>query len=107
MATLFGVVFLSHQLGSFTGVWLGGYLYDTVGSYDGVWWTSVVLGIAATVIHAVIDEKTLPRMAPAPARTTRGSAPAKGLDSRAGGDRYRLTAPSHRAPHPHPPHEPP
>src|SRR3546814_11244193 len=38
MATLFGVVFLSHQLGSFTGVWLGGYLYDLVGSYGGVWW---------------------------------------------------------------------
>lgn len=67
MATLFGVVFLSHQLGSFAGVWLGGYLYDTTGSYDGVWWSSVVLGIIATVIHAVIDEKPLPRMAPATA----------------------------------------
>ena len=37
MATLFGVVFFSHQLGSFLGVYLGGYLYDTTGTYDAVW----------------------------------------------------------------------
>lgn len=67
MATLFGIVFLSHQLGSFAGVWLGGYLYDTVGSYDGVWWSSVLLGIAAAIVHAVIDEKPLARLSPAAA----------------------------------------
>ncbi|NQW11690.1 MAG: MFS transporter [Alphaproteobacteria bacterium] len=67
MATLFGLVFLSHQLGSFAGIWLGGYLYDTVGSYDGVWWAGVVLGLLATAIHLPIDEKPLARLAPAAA----------------------------------------
>jgi len=67
MATLFGVVFLSHQLGSFLGVWLGGYLYDTVGSYDGVWWAGVALGLAAAMIHVAIDEKPLARLSPATA----------------------------------------
>jgi predicted MFS family arabinose efflux permease len=41
MATLFGIVFFSHQIGSFLGVWLGGYLYDTRGSYDLIWWLSI------------------------------------------------------------------
>ncbi len=67
MATLFGVVFLSHQLGSFAGVWLGGYLYDTVGSYDGVWWAGVALGLLAAIIHIAIDEKPLARLTPATA----------------------------------------
>jgi MFS family permease len=62
MATLFGVVFFSHQLGSFLGVWLGGYLYDANGSYDPIWWAGVVLGIAAAVIHLPIDEKPLARL---------------------------------------------
>ncbi|MFX4223103.1 MAG: MFS transporter [Thalassobaculum sp.] len=65
MATLFGFVFLSHQLGSFAGIWLGGYLYDTVGSYDGVWWAGVALGVLAAVIHLPINEKPLARLAPA------------------------------------------
>ena len=67
MATLFGMVFLSHQLGSFLGVWLGGYLYDTVGSYDGVWWAGVALGLVAAAIHVAIDEKPLARLTPATA----------------------------------------
>lgn len=67
MATLFGIVFLSHQLGSFLGVWLGGYLYDTVGSYDGVWWAGVVLGLLAALIHVVIDDRPLARLTPATA----------------------------------------
>ena len=61
MATLFGIVFLSHQLGSFIGVWLGGVLYDHTGSYDGMWWAGVVLGVAAAVIHLPINEKPLGR----------------------------------------------
>jgi predicted MFS family arabinose efflux permease len=61
MATLFGIVFLSHQIGSFLGVWLGGYLYDRVGSYDGVWWAGVVLGLLAALIHLPIDERPLQR----------------------------------------------
>ncbi|SDG03202.1 MULTISPECIES: MFS transporter [Thalassobaculum] len=64
MATLFGFVFLSHQLGSFAGIWLGGYLYDTTGSYDGVWWAGVVLGLAAAIIHLPINEKPLARLTP-------------------------------------------
>ena len=62
MATLFGIVFLSHQLGSFLGVWLGGRLYDATGSYDGMWWAGVVLGVAAALIHLPIDEKPLARL---------------------------------------------
>ena len=62
MATLFGIVFLSHQLGSFLGIWLGGRLYDTTGSYDMVWWAGVVLGIAAAIVHLPIDEKPLARL---------------------------------------------
>ena len=61
LATLFGVVFLSHQLGSFLGVWLGGWLYDTTGSYDGVWWAGVALGLAAALIHLPIDERPITR----------------------------------------------
>ena len=63
MATLFGVVFLSHQIGSFLGVWLGGVLYDRTGSYDLMWWAGVFFGVFAAVVHLPIDEKPLPRLA--------------------------------------------
>ena len=66
MATLFGIVFFSHQLGSFSGVWLGGYLYDTIGSYDPVWIAAIVLGLLAAVVHMPINEEPLPRLAPQP-----------------------------------------
>lgn len=66
MATLFGVVFFSHQLGSFLGVYLGGYLYDTTGTYDAVWWAGVVLGVMAAVIHWPINEAPMARLRPAP-----------------------------------------
>lgn len=62
LATLFGVVFLSHQLGAFIGVWLGGYLFDTTGSYDVVWWMGVGLGLLAAGLHLMIDERPLPRL---------------------------------------------
>ena len=65
MATLFGIVFLSHQIGSFLGVWLGGRLYDTIGTYDPVWWAGVVLGVVAAIIHWPIDERPLARLQPA------------------------------------------
>ncbi len=65
MATLFGFVFLSHQLGSFVGVWLGGYVFDTTGSYDLVWWISVALGLAAAALHWPIDDRPLARAVPA------------------------------------------
>jgi len=63
MATLFGIVFFSHQIGSFSGIWLGGYLYDRTGSYDMVWWAGVVLGLLAALIHLPINERPLPRLA--------------------------------------------
>ena len=62
MATLFGVVFFSHQLGSFAGVWMGGWLYDRTGSYDLVWWISAGLGLTAAIIHLPINEKPLARL---------------------------------------------
>ncbi len=65
MATLFGIVFLSHQLGSFLGVWLGGRIYDQTGSYDGMWYAGIVLGILAALVHLPIDEKPLTRLSTA------------------------------------------
>ena len=56
MGTLFGIVFLNHQIGSFLGVWLGGYFYDTTGSYLPVWWAGVVVGVLAAVVHWPIKE---------------------------------------------------
>jgi MFS family permease len=69
MATLFGFVFLSHQLGSFLGVWLGGYLYDRTGSYDIVWWTGVALSIVAALLHMPINERPLRRVLPTTAQS--------------------------------------
>ena len=62
MATLFGIVFLSHQIGSFMGVWLGGRLYDATGSYDGMWCAGVAFGLAAAAIHLPINERPLARL---------------------------------------------
>jgi MFS family permease len=63
MGMLFGFVFFSHQVGSFLGVWLGGKLYDTTGSYDVVWWLGVALGIAAALVHFPINEGRVARLA--------------------------------------------
>jgi predicted MFS family arabinose efflux permease len=49
MATLFGIVFFGHQVGSLLGVWLGGVLYEAYGSYDAVWWMAVALGLFAAL----------------------------------------------------------
>ena len=62
MATLFGIVFFSHQLGSFLGVWLGGRIYDQTGSYDGMWWAGIILGLLAALIHLPINERPLARL---------------------------------------------
>ena len=63
MATLYGIVFFSHQLGSFVGVWLGGVLYDDYGTYTFVWWVGIAIGIFSSIIHLPIKEekKILPR----------------------------------------------
>jgi len=66
MATLFGFVFFSHQLGAFLGVWLGGYFYDATGSYEMVWWMGVALALFAALIHWPIDDRQVARLAEAP-----------------------------------------
>ncbi|HET7715891.1 MAG TPA: MFS transporter [Bauldia sp.] len=63
MATLFGFVFFSHQVGSFVGVWLGGILYDATGSYDIVWYISIALGVFAALVNLPIVERQVARPA--------------------------------------------
>jgi len=63
LAMLYGVVFFSHQIGSFFGAYLGGYFFDQYGSYDYAWYLSIVLSFFATIVHLPIDEKPLPRLA--------------------------------------------
>jgi predicted MFS family arabinose efflux permease len=62
VSTLFGIVFFSHQLGSFTGVWLGGRLFDATGSYTSIWIASIALGVLAAIINLPIDERPLARV---------------------------------------------
>ena len=57
MATLYGIVFFSHQLGSFVGVYLGGVLYDAYGSYTTVWWIGIAVGIFSSLIHLPVREE--------------------------------------------------
>ena len=57
LGTLFGVCFLSHQLGSFLGAWLGGYLFDLTGSYSMVWGATVAAGLLAALLHFAINDK--------------------------------------------------
>jgi predicted MFS family arabinose efflux permease len=57
MGTLYGIVFFSHQLGSFLGVWLGGRLYDTTGDYTLVWWIGVGVGAFSAIVHLPIRER--------------------------------------------------
>jgi predicted MFS family arabinose efflux permease len=65
MGTLFGFVFLSHQIGAFVGVWLGGAIESATGSYDAVWWIGVGLGVTAAILHLPIRERRAPALAPA------------------------------------------
>ncbi|NRA55321.1 MAG: MFS transporter [Gammaproteobacteria bacterium] len=62
MGTLYGIVFLNHQLGSFLGVWLGGYIYDESGTYDIVWWTAAGIALLTALIHIFIDERPVARV---------------------------------------------
>ena len=65
VATLYGFVFLSHQIGSFLGAWLGGRLYDVFGDYNVMWAFNMVAGLVAFVLHIIIRERPIPMEAPA------------------------------------------
>ncbi len=62
MSMLYGIVFMSHQVGSFFGAWLGGLMFDLTGSYDVMWWVSVALGVTAALLHWPIAEKPVARL---------------------------------------------
>jgi predicted MFS family arabinose efflux permease len=64
LSMLGGFVFLSHQVGSFMGVWLGGKLYDSTGSYDIVWWIAVGLGVLAALVNLPVKETAIVRVPP-------------------------------------------
>jgi MFS family permease len=61
LSMLSGFVFFSHQIGSFTGAWLGGYLYDSTGSYNTVWYIAIALGVAAALINLPVKEGAIAR----------------------------------------------
>jgi predicted MFS family arabinose efflux permease len=65
MSMLFGIVFLSHQLGAFLGVWLGGRIFDITGSYDLMWWISIGLGALSGLLNLPINESPVARLQPA------------------------------------------
>jgi MFS family permease len=67
LTMLFGFAFFSHQVGGFLGVWLGGLVFENTGSYDAVWWLSVLFGILSALINLPIVEKPVARPAAAPA----------------------------------------
>ena len=64
MGTLYGIVFFSHQLGSFLGVWLGGRMYDIYGSYTTVWWFGVGVGLFSALVHLPVRENRAPAASP-------------------------------------------
>lgn len=65
MGTLYGIVFFSHQLGGFLGVWLGGRMYDTYGDYTFVWWIGVAVGAFSAIVHLPVKERPLRQAVPA------------------------------------------
>ena len=62
MAMLYGVVYMSHQFGSFTGVWLGGRIFDATGNYDPIWWGAVALGVVSALLHLPINDQPVARL---------------------------------------------
>ena len=68
LAMLSGFVFFSHQLGSFLGVWLGGFVFDRTGAYDIVWMIAIALGVLAALVNLPVDERPLARLSPQPAK---------------------------------------
>jgi len=67
MGMLYGIAFLSHQVGSFMGIWLGGWVYDTTGSYSLVWYLGILLGLGSAIIHLPIKERDAASFAALPA----------------------------------------
>jgi len=67
LTMLFGFAFFSHQVGGFLGVWLGGIVFERTGSYDPVWWLSVLFGVLSALINLPIVEKPVVRAVPVPA----------------------------------------
>jgi len=67
LSMLGGFVFLSHQVGSFLGVWLGGFLYDRTGSYDTVWYIAIALGVFAALVNLPVKEGAIARTSAQPA----------------------------------------
>ena len=65
MATLVGITFVGHQLGSFLGIWLGGVIYDRIGNYDAIFWGGAALGLVAALIHFPIDDRPMARLSEA------------------------------------------
>ena len=65
LSMLSGFVFVSHQVGSFMGAWLGGKLYDTTGSYNVVWWIAIALGVFGAIVNLPVREQPIQRAAPA------------------------------------------
>jgi predicted MFS family arabinose efflux permease len=67
LSMLGGFIFFSHQIGSFLGVWLGGFLYDRTGSYDVVWYMAIALGVFAAIVNLPVREAPIARPVPQPA----------------------------------------
>ncbi|USD36593.1 MFS transporter [Ferrimonas sp. SCSIO 43195] len=67
LSTLYGLVFFTHQLGSFLGAWVGGLIFDHYGSYQPIWWTTVVMAALAAVLHLPINARPVPRLQLQPA----------------------------------------
>ena len=63
MATLVGFTFLGHQIGSFLGIWMGGYIFDATGSYDPIFWGGIILGLLATLAHFPLNDRPVARLA--------------------------------------------
>ncbi|MCG3811252.1 MFS transporter [Photobacterium damselae] len=62
LSTLYGLVFFTHQVGSFLGAWVGGRIFDYYHSYTPIWWTTVVMALIAALLHLPINDKPVPRL---------------------------------------------
>jgi len=67
MGMLFGFAFVAHQLGSFCGIYAGGYFFDLFGNYNAVWWAAIVMGLVASLMNYPINDKPIERLAVSPA----------------------------------------